>query len=54
MLTLPAGGAPMPDIPNWAWHEYGNRVGFWRMLDVLDRFGIKAALAINGKAIGHA
>src|SRR5580698_4602387 len=51
VLTPPAGGAPMPDIPNWAWHEYGNRVGFWRMLDVLDRFEINAALAINGKAI---
>jgi allantoinase len=51
VLTPPAGGAPMPDIPNWAWHEYGNRVGFWRMLDVLDRLDIKAALAINGKAI---
>ncbi len=51
VLTPPAGGAPMPDIPNWAWHEYGNRVGFWRMLEVLDRFEIKAALAINGKAI---
>jgi allantoinase len=51
VLTPPAGGAPMPDIPNWAWHEYGNRVGFWRMLEVLDRLGIKAVLAINGKAI---
>ncbi len=28
VLTPPAGGSPMPDIPNWAWHEYGNRVGF--------------------------
>lgn len=51
VLTPPAGGSPMPDIPNWAWHEYGNRVGFWRMLKVLDAHGIKAALAINGKAI---
>ncbi len=51
LLTPPAGGAPMPDIPNWAWHEYGNRVGFWRMLEVLDRYQIKAVLAINGKAI---
>ncbi|MCA1453599.1 polysaccharide deacetylase family protein [Bradyrhizobium sp. BRP22] len=51
VLTPPAGGAPMPDIPNWAWHEYGNRVGFWRMLDVLDRYKVKAVLAINGKAI---
>src|SRR4051812_25620909 len=31
VLTPPAGGSPMPDIPNWAWHEYGNRVGIWRM-----------------------
>jgi allantoinase len=51
VLTPPAGGSPMPDIPNWAWHEYGNRVGFWRMLDVLDTLKITAALAINGSAI---
>ena len=51
VITPPAGGAPMPDIPNWAWHEYGNRVGFWRTLDLLDRLGIKAVLAINGSAI---
>ena len=51
VLTPPAGGAPMPDIPNWAWHEYGNRVGFWRMLEVLDRLDIKAVLALNGSCI---
>jgi allantoinase len=51
VLTPPAGGSPVPDIPNWAWHEYGNRVGFWRMLDVLDRFKTPAVLAINGSAI---
>ena len=51
VLTPPAGGSPTPDIPNWAWHEYGNRVGFWRMLEVLDRIHIRAVLAINGSAI---
>src|SRR5258706_1207236 len=51
VLTPPAGGSPMPDIPNWAWHEYGNRVGFWRMLEVLDRLKIPAVLAINGTAV---
>jgi peptidoglycan/xylan/chitin deacetylase (PgdA/CDA1 family) len=51
VLTPPAGGSPMPDIPNWAWHEYGNRVGFWRMLEVLDHLRIRAVLAINGSAI---
>jgi peptidoglycan/xylan/chitin deacetylase (PgdA/CDA1 family) len=51
VLTPPAGGAPMPDIPNWAWHEYGNRVGFWRFIETLDALQIKAALAINGTAV---
>jgi peptidoglycan/xylan/chitin deacetylase (PgdA/CDA1 family) len=51
VLTPPAGGAPSPDIPNWAWHEYGNRVGFWRMLEVFDDFSIPAVLAVNGSAI---
>ena len=50
VLTPPAGGAPTPDIPNWAWHEYGNRVGFWRMLKVFDEFKIPGVLAINGSA----
>jgi allantoinase len=51
VLTPPAGGSPSPDIPNWAWHEYGNRVGFWRLLKVFDEFEIPAVLAINGSAI---
>jgi allantoinase len=51
VLTPPAGGSPRPDIPNWAWHEYGNRVGFWRMLQVLDELKVRAVLAINGTAI---
>lgn len=51
VLTPPAGGAPSPDIPNWAWHEYGNRVGFWRLLKSLDDLSIRAVLAINGTAV---
>jgi len=51
VLTPPAGGSPMPDVPNWAWHEYGNRVGFWRFVELFDEFAIPAVLAINGSAI---
>ena len=51
VLTPPAGGSPMPDVPNWAWHEYGNRVGFWRLVKVLDEFAIPGVLAINGSAL---
>jgi hypothetical protein len=51
VLTPPAGGSPIPDIPNWAWHEYGNRVGFWRLVEVFDALKIPGVLAINGSAI---
>jgi allantoinase len=51
VLPPPAGSSAIPDIPNWAWHEYGNRVGFWRFIDVLDSFKIRAVLAINGSAV---
>jgi len=48
VITPPAGGAPMPDVPNWAWHEYGNRIGFWRLKEVLDSFDVRTTLALNG------
>src|ERR1700692_1496244 len=51
VLPPPAGTSASPDIPNWAWHEYGNRVGFWRFIEVLDALKIRAVLAINGSAI---
>jgi len=51
VLPPPAGTSASPDIPNWAWHEYGNRVGFWRFLEVFDDLKIRAVLAINGSAI---
>jgi peptidoglycan/xylan/chitin deacetylase (PgdA/CDA1 family) len=51
VLTPPAGGSPMPDVPNWAWHEYGNRVGFWRFIKIFDEFAVPGTIAINGSAL---
>jgi len=51
VLPPPAGGSPSPDVPNWSWHEYGNRVGFWRFTKIFDEFAIPVVLAINGSAL---
>jgi allantoinase len=48
VLPPPYGQPLQPDLPNWAWHEYGMRVGYWRLVEVLKKFGLKATLAING------
>jgi allantoinase len=47
VLSPPAGGAFVPDVPNWSWSEYGMRVGFWRVKAVLDRLGITPTLSLN-------
>ena len=50
VLAPPMGQPLLPDIPNWAWHEYGMRVGFWRFLDMLGSRRLKATFAVNGQA----
>jgi len=49
VLPAPTAAPVLPDIANWAWHEYGMRVGFWRLKQALDALGIKATLSINGR-----
>jgi len=46
-LSAPQGVAAVPDVPNWAWHDYGMRVGFWRLLEALVKRKIRATTAIN-------
>lgn len=36
-----------PDPLNFGWRDYGVRVGFWRLLEVLDRHGIRASTLLN-------
>jgi allantoinase len=50
ILPPPMGQPLLPDVPNWAWHEYGMRVGFWRFHEALSERGLKATLAVNGTA----
>ena len=39
-----------PDWLTWSQHEYGNRVGIFRVLDVLDRFAIVPNAALGAAA----
>jgi len=48
VLPPPMGQPLLPDLPNWAWHEYGMRVGFWRLMECMKKFRITPTLAING------
>jgi len=51
MEKVPAGsggpGTPVPDIPSWSARDYGNRVGVFRLMQVLARYDIRASVALN-------
>ncbi len=39
-----------PDYRIWTQREWGNRIGIFRVLEVLDRYQIRAGVAVNGAA----
>jgi len=39
-----------PDYRTWTQREYGNRTGIFRVMDVLDRYQIRAGVAVNAMA----
>jgi peptidoglycan/xylan/chitin deacetylase (PgdA/CDA1 family) len=49
VIPAPTGVPLLPDVPNWAWHEYGMRVGVWRFFDLFHRLGIRPTLSINAR-----
>ncbi|WP_346896667.1 polysaccharide deacetylase family protein [uncultured Roseibium sp.] len=42
-----APGGPQPDVLNYAWRDYGNRVGAFRMADLFDTFGLPLSVLVN-------
>ena len=42
-----------PDVLNYAWREYGNRVGAWRCLELFDQLGLPAASLVNTALYEH-
>ena len=49
VLPAPTGAVLLPDVPNWSWHEYGMRVGFWRFEALFRRLRIRPTLALNAR-----
>jgi allantoinase len=48
-----APGGPQPDVLNFAWRDYGNRVGVWRLLALFDELALPASVLVNSSIYGH-
>ena len=40
-------GNPAPDVRNYSRRDYGNRVGVFRMMETMDRYGARGTVALN-------
>jgi peptidoglycan/xylan/chitin deacetylase (PgdA/CDA1 family) len=49
-----APGGPQPDVLNFAWRDYGNRVGAWRLLQMLDELALPATVLLNSAMYDYA
>jgi peptidoglycan/xylan/chitin deacetylase (PgdA/CDA1 family) len=48
-----APASPPPDVLNFAWREYGNRVGVWRCLDLFDDLSLPTGALVNTALYEH-
>jgi hypothetical protein len=49
-----APGGPQPDVLNYAWRDYGNRVGVFRLAELFADLGWPVALLTNSTMIAEA
>jgi len=42
-----------PDPLNYGWRDYAVRVGIWRMMDVLDKYRMRASVLLNADCCKH-
>ena len=44
---------PHPDARMYAYRDYGNRVGFWRLAETLSRHGVRASASVTTAVFEH-
>ncbi|MDF2114329.1 polysaccharide deacetylase family protein [Roseiarcaceae bacterium H3SJ34-1] len=52
-LRDPWPRVPHPDVRSYGHQDYGNRVGFWRMLEIVDQHAMPCTAAINVAVLQH-
>jgi len=54
-MVVPPGALtmPYPDLRHYTLRDYGNRVGIYRLLQVMERYGASPSLAISGALVAR-
>lgn len=44
---------PVPDVVGYSYRDYGNRVGHWRLMEAMDRFGVRGSISLSVALLDH-
>lgn len=46
-------GRPHPDVTAYGYRDYGNRAGHWRLMDVMDKYGVRGSISLSVAMCEH-
>jgi hypothetical protein len=49
--AMPEGPGLVPDVSAWGIRDYGNRVGVFRMIEVMARYRVRGTVALNAEVL---
>jgi peptidoglycan/xylan/chitin deacetylase (PgdA/CDA1 family) len=50
---IPGSTGRIPDVSAWSKRDYGNRIGIFRLMDVMARYGVRGTVALNADLCQH-
>ena len=51
--SRPGWPRPSPDVVGYSQRDWGNRVGHWRLMDLLDKYGLRGSVSLNVAMCDH-
>lgn len=51
--SRPGWPKPSPDVVGYSQRDWGNRVGHWRLMEVMDKYGMRGSVSLSTALIDH-
>ncbi len=51
--SRPGWPRPTPDVVGYSQRDYGNRVGHWRLMELMDKYGLRGSVSLNVAMCDH-
>jgi peptidoglycan/xylan/chitin deacetylase (PgdA/CDA1 family) len=51
--SRPGWPKPAPDVVAYSQRDWGNRVGHWRLMELMDRYGMRGSISLSTGLIDH-